>query len=534
MNIASIPPSSNSQRNSISAASYENKSIRSYSTNNDIIIPQMLVHDDPVLNDNSQQITVSSPTPLLSHVGFQSIFHGVANKGSISKTNNTNPNTLSSNNSSSTTLSTSPSTSSKNGFKSLSPIEKSQSSTSSSSSSISFLGHNLTRKKSMSIFSLNRNGSTTLKKPDLTKLSPTISSTSSNRSITSTTSGILTKKYDFGKLMNKIFTHNKPFRNQRKVDIEPVLPHSLGKFLHSSFERRKGTSKSLYIHNSRVDHVMDSNHSIYSFNPALPVNDTVSPTQDTNPEYMLQDLLRHLPSLEANYKNFTSEELSILSGNLWYIFCNYIVDFFRDKRLWNSRIKIEDLNNILLFYYKLPNTLNFIWSELNEFLNSSLFIFENEIIFNYSNEYIMNNPLKRLCIIWQKFYQEVYYDILTIFLPFNRIIEQKSKLKNKSKKKGSNGKSNDELCRTYSTDMLLLKCFRDSIVLPYYQNIINSTTETSKTLQLYIFNQEEENSVSQEDKLILLQCFGILSTVYSGDKDQKIVEELLEGVRISI
>ena len=86
----------------------------------------------------------------------------------------------------------------------------------------------------------------------------------------------------------------------------------------------------------------------------------------------------------------------------------------------------------------------------------------------------------------------------------------------------------------FSIGFLLLKCFRDSIVLPCYENFVNSNDGISRSFQLYIFNQEEENNVTEMDKLTLLQCFGILSTIQSADRNQRIIDELLTGIRMSI
>lgn len=83
-------------------------------------------------------------------------------------------------------------------------------------------------------------------------------------------------------------------------------------------------------------------------------------------------------------------------------------------------------------------------------------------------------------------------------------------------------------------DFLLLKSFRDSMVSPYYQSFINSHDGASKGFHLYIMNEEEEKGVTQQDKLVLLQCFGILSSLRSTDAKQRVIDELLVGVRMSI
>ena len=80
---------------------------------------------------------------------------------------------------------------------------------------------------------------------------------------------------------------------------------------------------------------------------------------------------------------------------------------------------------------------------------------------------------------------------------------------------------------------MLLECFREAIVLPYYRNFKNADEGISMAFANYI-RSEEENGVNQQNKLILLQCFGILSTIQGKDTNQKVIEDLLSGVRLSI
>lgn len=360
---------------------------------------------------------------------------------------------------------------------------------------------------------------------------------SSNRSNASNVPGSLisptvpNKKNKFTKIAKRLFNHKNNGTHHDDV-IEPVIPNSLSKFLHSSYARHKTPSQ--FLHNTPGP-LIDSK-SVYSFNPGMPnnVSDGTGSQQDDyywNSLSMLHDFLKHLPTLEANYRTFTSQELYILEGNVWGLFCNTALELFKAHEVWRLYVKIEDINRILEFYIvlktesKAASQHRKFLSELEEFLTTSLYILENQIVFNYTNENTMNTALKRLGVIWQVFYQQVYYDVMAVLLPLEKSFTTSPKYWSYVE-----GLSQNIL----SVDYILLKSFRDSIVLPYYLNFINSIDGASKSFQLYIFNQEEENGVTEEDKLTLLQCFGVLSTIPGNDKHQKIIQELLTGVRMSI
>ncbi|CAR29940.1 hypothetical protein ZYGR_0AD06310 [Zygosaccharomyces rouxii] len=339
------------------------------------------------------------------------------------------------------------------------------------------------------------------------------------------------KKSKFTKIAKKLFNHKNTGTHHDDV-IEPVIPNSLSKFLHSSYARHKTPSQ--FLHNTPGP-LMDSK-SVYSFNPSMPNNpaDGAGSQQDDyywNSLSMLHDFLKHLPTLEANYRTFTSQELHVLEGNVWGIFCNTVLELFKSHEVWQLYVKIEDINRILEFYIilktesKAASQHNKFLNEVEEFLTTSLYILENQIVFNYSNENTMNTALKRLGVIWQVFYQQVYYDVMAVLLPLEKSFTTSPKYWSYVE-----GLSQNVL----SVDYILLRSFRDSIVLPYYLNFINSNDGASKSFQLYIFNQEEENGVTEEDKLTLLQCFGVLSTIPGNDRHQKIIQELLTGVRMSI
>ncbi|KOG98547.1 Bit61p [Saccharomyces eubayanus] len=341
----------------------------------------------------------------------------------------------------------------------------------------------------------------------------------------------------------KNFFQNKNHRHIGQDTIEPAIPNSLSKFLHSSYGRHKSPSQ--FIH-TNAGQLVDSGTSVYSLNvnPSCANSNSIivdpfseiDPTSP-NPVSMLHDLLRNLSSLEANYKHFNSQELTTLTNNIWNIFCSNVAELFRTQRIWKLRAKIEDFNEVLEFYCILKTDprvsnggMNRIVSDLKEFLVSSLYSLENQIVFNYSNEDTINNALKRLGVIWRIFYQEVYYDLAAVLLPLDRTISDDGdstmlKLTNESRV---------HIGCDFSIGFLLLKCFRDSIVLPCYENFVTSNDGISRSFQLYIFNQEEENNVTETDKLTLLQCFGILSTIQSADRNQRIIDELLTGIRMSI
>lgn len=522
------------------------------------------------------------------------------------------------------------------------------------------------------------------------------------------------KNNPFVKFTKKIFRSKSS--QHLKDTTEPVVPNSLGKFLHSSIGRHR--SPVHFIH-STTGGIIDSGKSVYSFNPSVlnSTNDAaLAITQqddilDSTNVAILHDLLKNLSSLEANYKNFNTQELVILSGNTWGIYCSVIVELFRNQRIWHLPAKIEDLNRILRFYIKLKtrSKIAVTWAklilEIEEFIVTSLYVFENQIVFNYSNEDTINTALKRLGILWQIFYQEIYHDVVAVLLPLetsyqnqiklndiykrNKLNSTKGKIEtnsslyisNRSKSNdynnndhndnnenennelsslenyldseiidlrrfdsddtnlrknndynsntlsaitstslnsssnnlipqmgnnmfldlnvdfnkvnrsngnltvngnnyysnnninngsSSGGSSNNDkinnysinttgstsnininnynsgsningngvnigiINRKFSIEDMLLKCFRDSIVLPYYQNFIHSDEGVSRSFYTYILNEEEESGVTEEDKLILLQCLGILSTIQGRDGNQQIIEDLLEGVRMSI
>lgn len=92
--------------------------------------------------------------------------------------------------------------------------------------------------------------------------------------------------------------------------------------------------------------------------------------------------------------------------------------------------KIEDIDRLLEFYITLKTqtkaavTHSRFLAEIEEFITTSLYILENQIVFNYANEDTVNTALKRVGIIWKVFYQQVYYDMMAVLLPFEKSFQK--------------------------------------------------------------------------------------------------------------
>ncbi|SSD58658.1 uncharacterized protein SCODWIG_00419 [Saccharomycodes ludwigii] len=497
-------------------------------------------------------------------------------------------------------------------------------------------------------------------------------------------------------LYSKIFHRN----NNTEVKIpqqitatDDAITNAFSKFLHyPHYTRHNTTTRVMNSGNGVAGNVFDgvnsaANYSKKGTSTALQGILTQNESLTDNDIAYIQDLIRILPSLETNYMHFTVDEKERLRQNVWYVFSNVCFSLFKNRRIWDLPIKVEDLNKILLFYIRVsayiynssptyltssidtsgtgtgvnsstnnntntsykhltstasnsnivgkngkhsnplsssasllspsvspipysssPNSLNhmshggfnlkknimdnnnsnsstaisaeirrhgphysgdaikninkgsvgtssgngtnsantsssslplhkngisnsnnnttnttspdksltrLLLDKLDELFSTALYILENQIVFNYKDETAINNAIKRLCIIWLTFYQNVYTDVLTLTIPFNGFF-------------ASNHKKNLTMSR------ILLKSFRDLIVLPYYENFSRSNEGASKEFLRYLIEQEENNSISQEEKMLLLQCFGILKSIETNDANQKIINELLIGIRMSI
>ncbi|EJS44711.1 YBR270C [Saccharomyces arboricola H-6] len=519
----------------------DRKPARVYSISSDIV-PQALTHPD---EDVHMKISKSPPdiTPRWSQVGFQSIFHdgsnsrrstdsieeehcqGAANHDSHSEVGSWSSSRIDGNITPNDSLLSSTSRGNKRRLSTFTNSKENMRNRSRSGSRNPSIVMNGTNGSGV-----NRSGSKLFKTKSNKSANSLQSSLSTGHSHSSKGNNV------FSKMAKKLLPY-KPHTSIGKDDIEPAVPSSFSKFLHSSYGKHRSPVQ--FIHNS-TGGLIDSGKSVYSFNPSVNnnPNDTVltliqDDTFDATNVSLLHDLLKNLPSLIANYKTFTVQELYVLEGNIWGIYCSIIVELFKNKRVWQLPAKIEDIERLLEFYIVLKTQTKAavahskFLSEIEDFITMSLYILENQIVFNYANEETINTALKRVGIIWKVFYQQVYYDTMAVLLPFEKSFQNDSKY-------WLDGYLPEPSRYTPSVDFLLLKCFRDSIILPYYESFLHTNDGASKSFQKYIFNEEEQNGVTEEDKLTLLQCFGILSTIKGNSKNQKIIDELLEGIRMSI
>ncbi|KAJ1536846.1 Bit2p [Saccharomyces cerevisiae] len=517
------------------------KPARVYSVSSDIV-PQALTHPD----EDVHLKTSKSPhdaAPRWSQVGFQSIFHDGSNARRSTD---------------SIEEEYSQGTENNDGHSEIGSSSSNRMEGNTTSNDSLFSSNSRGNKRRLSIFTNSkdnmRNRSRSGSKNYGTVITGTSSSnisrsgsklfhTKSNMSVNSLQSSLSTGHSHsnkgsnvFSKMAKKLLPY-KPHNSIGKDDVEPVVPSPFSKFLHSSYGKHRSPVQ--FIHTS-TGGLIDSGKSVYSFNPSInnnPNDTALSLIQDdafdaTNVS-LLHDLLKNLPSLIANYKSFTVQELFVLEGNIWGIYCSIVVELFKNKRVWQLPAKIEDIDRLLEFYITLKTqtkaavTHSRFLAEIEEFITTSLYILENQIVFNYANEDTVNTALKRVGIIWKVFYQQVYYDMMAVLLPFEKSFQKNSNY-------WLDGYLSEPSRYAPSIDVLLLKCFRDSIILPYYESFLHTNDGASKSFQRYIFSEEEQNGVTEEDKLTLLQCFGILNTIKGNSRNQRIIGELLEGIRMSI
>ncbi|AJP88347.1 Bit2p [Saccharomyces cerevisiae YJM1400] len=517
------------------------KPARVYSVSSDIV-PQALTHPD----EDVHLKTSKSPhdaAPRWSQVGFQSIFHDGSNARRSTD---------------SIEEEYSQGTENNDGHSEIGSSSSNRMEGNTTSNDSLFSSNSRGNKRRLSIFTNSkdnmRNRSRSGSKNYGTVITGTSSSnisrsgsklfhTKSNMSVNSLQSSLSTGHSHsnkgsnvFSKMAKKLLPY-KPHNSIGKDDVEPVVPSPFSKFLHSSYGKHRSPVQ--FIHTS-TGGLIDSGKSVYSFNPSInnnPNDTALSLIQDdafdaTNIS-LLHDLLKNLPSLVANYKSFTVQELFVLEGNIWGIYCSIVVELFKNKRVWQLPAKIEDIDRLLEFYITLKTqtkaavTHSRFLAEIEEFITTSLYILENQIVFNYANEDTVNTALKRVGIIWKVFYQQVYYDMMAVLLPFEKSFQKNSNY-------WLDGYLSEPSRYAPSIDVLLLKCFRDSIILPYYESFLHTNDGASKSFQRYIFSEEEQNGVTEEDKLTLLQCFGILNTIKGNSRNQRIIGELLEGIRMSI
>lgn len=222
----------------------------------------------------------------------------------------------------------------------------------------------------------------------------------------------------------------------------------------------------------------------------------------TAPPLNINTLLKNINTLEVNYQGFQTHEKKALLLTVTEL-CRDVIQSITYRGI-DGNMKLEDVNLLFKFYVDLKREFKMDFNnEIRKMIADGLQKFENDLVLN-SNEAVVNIALKRLCVIWCRFYARVFPDLLICLNQVPIDVEQ-----------------------------ILLECFRDTIVLPSYKNFSNSPEGIEASFAKYIRN-EEENGVTQENKLLLLQCFGILSSIEGKDMNQRVTDDLLRGVRLSM
>ncbi|AGO12189.1 AaceriAEL172Wp [[Ashbya] aceris (nom. inval.)] len=314
-----------------------------------------------------------------------------------------------------------------------------------------------------------------------------------------------------------------------KYQDTDVQPGPWMKFLHSQHGKHQ---KSPYV----TANVVDSNKSIYSQGQSQPSNLSDKSIRlfhevnfDNNDVQLLHDLIKNMPSFESNFHQFTIHEQDALLSNIWGVYCNLLLSVFKNHRLWQLPAKIEDINRVLKFYIRLKQdgktacTGTKFLSEIEQCLRASFYVLETQVLYDHAEGIAMQSALKRLCAVWELFYQHAYGDSMAVLAPLDSNFQRYPQY----------------WCATQDSShltlaQLLFQMFRDSIVVPYYQTFMNDGDNIAASFQKYFTDEDEKNCVTQAEKLLLLQCFGLLSSLNSRDVNQQIVQGLLAGVRMSI
>ncbi|SCV03732.1 LAMI_0H10506g1_1 [Lachancea mirantina] len=357
--------------------------------------------------------------------------------------------------------------------------------------------------------------------------------------------GPSSQKSPLTRAARKLF-HRRSSSATSKSDSSRTSPNvsssAFGRFLQGQYSKHVNRNSMNYIHSG--PNLADSTKTGYALNGAhmgnVPLQLIEDVRFDATDVHMLHDLIKNVKSLESNYKAFTTAELEALMANIWGILGNVVLSLFKNKELWDLPAKVEDINRVFEFYIKLKteskaasSSIKFL-AEIVEFLATSLYILENDIVFNYKNESTINTALKRLCVIWEVFYHNICRNVIALLLPLDVSFQTHSKFWADAQSVPLSDLGTKSQGGNLSLDLLLLRSFRDSIVLPYYHSFVDNQVGTSKNFQMYIMNEEEEKGVTQQDKLVLLQCFGLLSSIQTKNKDQTIIDDLLAGIRMSI
>lgn len=324
----------------------------------------------------------------------------------------------------------------------------------------------------------------------------------------------------------KLFRVRSTSSKYQDVDVQPT---PWMKFLHSQHGKHQ---KAAYV----TSNVVESNKSVYSQGQSQPSNLSDKSVRlfhevnfDNNDVQLLHDLIKNMPSFESNFHQFTIHEQDALLSNIWGVYCNLILSVFKNHRLWQLPAKIEDINRVLKFYIKLKQdgktacTGSKFLNEIEQCLRASFYVLETQVLYDHAEGIEMQSALKRLCAVWELFYQHAYGDSMAVLAPLDSNFQRYPQYWCATQDSGH-----------LTLAQLLFQMFRDAIVVPYYQTFMNDGDNIAASFQKHFTDEDEKNCVTQTEKLLLLQCFGLLSSLNSRDVNQQIVQGLLAGVRMSI
>lgn len=164
------------------------------------------------------------------------------------------------------------------------------------------------------------------------------------------------------------------------------------------------------------------------------------------------------------------------------------------------------------FEYITKKIYTFLINFYNKIFKDLIYMMENQLIYRNSDEKILNNPIKRLNFIWQNFNSTHIPNMLILnndFQIFTKMFLKKFGY--------ANVKSD--------LKTMLLETFRDCVIMPIFENY-----------DAIIFKNflEQQKSLTNNDKLLFLQCLGVLelSIVKDfDDKNQQILKVLIKTLR---
>lgn len=200
--------------------------------------------------------------------------------------------------------------------------------------------------------------------------------------------------------------------------------------------------------------------------------------------------------------NGSSLSPSSISSNLLFaiIHAKSVNDLFAIKM---PQKKLEYITKKI--YTFLINFYNKIFKDL-------IYMMENQLIYKNSDEKILNNPIKRLNFIWQNFYSTYIPNMLILnndFQIFTNLYLLKFDFANVK----------------YDLTTMLFKTFRDCVIMPIFENY------DAVSFKGFL---EQQKNLTNNDKLLFLQCLGVLELSIvkdNDDKNQAILKALIKTLR---